>query len=71
MEVALDHHTKSSTSDDESSFESDVHHALETGLKARESRHQSSGGVVPKADNTDGEPSENSTYLDKYGGTCY
>ncbi|KAI3829840.1 hypothetical protein L1987_03968 [Smallanthus sonchifolius] len=66
MEVALDHRTR--TSDDESSFESevdtDVEDAAEAGLKARKPRQQYPGNIVLG----DLEPSENTAYLDKYGG---
>ncbi|KAI3829841.1 hypothetical protein L1987_03969 [Smallanthus sonchifolius] len=69
MEVTLDNRTR--ISDDESSFGSDVDTDLEVGLEGRKPQHQYSVGIVPaltKADNGDGEPLENTSYLDQYGG---
>ncbi|KAI3682591.1 hypothetical protein L1987_82671 [Smallanthus sonchifolius] len=66
MEVALDHHTR--ISDDENSFgsevDTDVEDAAEAGLKARKSQQQYSGSAVLG----NRELSENTAYLDKYGG---
>ncbi|KAI7743740.1 hypothetical protein M8C21_017709 [Ambrosia artemisiifolia] len=60
MDVALlNHDTRSSSGSD---VESDVE---DTGLKARKPRQQFSS---IKADKGDGEPSDNNTYLHKYGG---
>ncbi|KAD3338421.1 hypothetical protein R6Q59_026885 [Mikania micrantha] len=74
MEIAINHDTRSS--DDGSSFgsevDTDVEDTAEARLITRKPRRQLFGtGAVPgltKASNDDGEPSENTAYLDKYGG---
>ncbi|KAL8215081.1 hypothetical protein R6Q57_004530 [Mikania cordata] len=74
MEIAINHDTRSS--DDGSSFgsdvETDVEDTAEARLITRKPRRQLFGtGSVPgltKASTDDGEPSENTAYLDKYGG---
>ncbi|KAF5822138.1 putative Ccc1 family protein [Helianthus annuus] len=63
MEVALNHDTKSSIG---SESDTDVEDSVEAGLFPRKPRPQFSS---VKADNGDAEePSDNSTYLHKYGG---